>query len=72
MNSDYDILIVGGGMVGLALGQLLAEQDLAIAIIDSNPAPTKPANAEQLRVSAISRASQHLLTRLGVWNDTLL
>ena len=72
MNSDYDILIVGGGMVGLALGQLLAEQDLAIAIIDSNPAPTKPANAEQLRVSAISRASQNLLTRLGVWNDTLL
>lgn len=71
MHTDYDILIVGGGMVGLALGKLLAEQELSIAIIDANPAPTAT-DSDHFRVSAISRASQTLLTQLNVWNDTLL
>ncbi len=64
-----DIAIVGGGMVGAALGCACAERGLRIAIIDGQP-PQRlwPAGQVDLRVSALSRASQRLLERIGVWS----
>ncbi|MEA3639653.1 MAG: UbiH/UbiF/VisC/COQ6 family ubiquinone biosynthesis hydroxylase [Lamprobacter sp.] len=65
---QVDIAIVGGGMVGAALGCACAERGLRIAIIDGQP-PQRvwPAGQVDLRVSALSRASQRLLERLGAW-----
>ena len=64
-----DIAIVGGGMVGAALGCACAERGLRIVIIDGQP-PQRvwPAGQVDLRVSALSRASQRLLERLGAWS----
>jgi len=63
-----DVAVVGGGMVGAALGCACAERGLRIAVIDGQP-PQRvwPAGQVDLRVSALSRASQRLLERLGVW-----
>lgn len=71
MKTDYDIVIVGAGMVGLVLAKLLAESELSVAVLDRNKAPTLK-DANNLRVSAISRASQHILSHLGCWNDDIL
>ena len=71
MKTDFDIVIVGAGMVGLALAKLVAETGLTVAVLDRNKAPSMN-DGNNLRVSAISRASQHILTHLGCWNAELL
>lgn len=72
MRLDFDILIVGGGLVGSCLAALLAADrafdDLTIAMLEANP-PQMPPPRDQvdLRVSAISRASQRILQQAGAW-----
>ena len=64
----YDIVIVGGGMVGSALACALGNTPLNIAIVENHkPDLTWPDEGFDIRVSAISRSSQHLFEQLGVW-----
>jgi len=69
--ADFDVLIVGGGMVGACLAAAAANDrelgGLRIALLDANP-PTQPPDAQiDLRVSAVSRASQRILESFGAW-----
>jgi len=64
----FDILIVGGGMVGNALACALGQQDFRVAVIEQRePAREWPTDEVDLRVSALSRASQNILQNLGAW-----
>ena len=64
----FDILVVGGGMVGAAFAAAMSGKGLAIGVIEPRePERAWPEGSVDLRVSALSRASQRLLTRLGVW-----
>jgi 2-octaprenylphenol hydroxylase len=64
----YDLIIVGGGMVGAALGCAAAAQGLSLALVEGRPPQrTWPKAEVDLRVSALSRASQRILRRLGAW-----
>lgn len=75
MTKAYDIIIVGGGMVGATLACGLAAEaenlgleQLKIALIDSNePQLDWDDNTYDMRVSAITRASQRLFKEIGVW-----
>lgn len=72
MKTDFDIVVVGAGMVGACATTLLARSSLCtaarIALVDARP-PVAPApNADiDLRVSAISRATERILTACGAW-----
>lgn len=72
MKPDFDIVVVGGAMAGAGLAALLAADpktaSLRIALVEPKPA-TPPAAGDplDLRVSALSRASQRLLERTGAW-----
>ena len=71
MSKHYDIIIVGAGMVGATLACGLAEEaeQLKIAIIDANePKFDWDKNSYDMRVSAITRASQTLLKHVGAWD----
>lgn len=64
-----DLLIIGGGMVGLALAIDSARSGMKVAVVEQDlPETESPtAGVYSPRVSAISRQSQDWLTGLGVW-----
>lgn len=68
MQSCYDIVIVGGGMVGGALACALGNTSLKIAVIETQlPAAYDPTQDHDLRVSALSIASENILKSIGSW-----
>ncbi len=68
---QYDVVIVGGGMVGSALACLLGEAGLRVALVDARQAPLDGEAVGRghpgMRVSALTPVSQRLLERLGAW-----
>ncbi len=64
-----DILISGGGMVGLPLGLALAQGGLKVVIADAAPPARALDPAFDGRVSALAYASVRMLTALGVWEQ---
>jgi 2-octaprenyl-6-methoxyphenol hydroxylase len=64
-----DVLISGGGMVGLPLGLALAQGGLNTVIVDA-AAPAQALDAKfDGRVSALAYASVRMLKALGVWDS---
>lgn len=64
----FDLVVAGGGMVGAACALACAGRGLRIAVVEPRaPERAWPPGEADLRVSALSRASQRLLARLGVW-----
>jgi 2-octaprenylphenol hydroxylase len=73
MQLDFDIVVVGGGMVGTCVAALAASEptlrDARIALLEPNTPSLPPPNDEvDIRVSAISRASERILTRADAWH----
>ena len=63
---NYDVAIIGGGMVGLATAIGLAQENIKTVVIDAGE--TQNVTGEpRLRVSAINKASTNLLKNLGAW-----
>ena len=64
----FDVLIVGGGMVGTTLACALKDSGMKIGLIEANPpVDIRGDDPMDLRVSAITRASQQIFTALGAW-----
>jgi len=72
MKRDFDVLVAGGGMVGAGCAALLGAyrptSSLRVAILEPKPACLPAADEPlDLRVSALSRASQRVVERAGAW-----
>lgn len=64
----YDVVIIGGGMVGASLACALAPDGLKIAVLDAGRLDLDwPEAGFDLRVSAITRASEAFLKRIHAW-----
>ncbi len=70
-STDCDVIVVGGGLVGLSFACLLtasvAPRELRIAVID-HAAPSAPGDQIGLRVSALSPASRAVLVACDAWD----
>ncbi|QGY28390.1 3-demethoxyubiquinol 3-hydroxylase [Pantoea cypripedii] len=67
-DSQFDVVVIGGGMVGAALACGLAQQQFRVAVVErAEPAPFDAARAPDVRVSAIGASSVALLKQLNVW-----
>jgi 2-polyprenylphenol 6-hydroxylase len=70
---DFDVLIVGAGVIGTTMASLLVARGLVtrdrVAVIADrlSPPAAVPDTDWDLRVFALSRASQRLLTLCGTW-----
>jgi len=68
----FDIVVVGGGMVGAASACLLADLGLKVAVVEAKaPIAYSPEQPMDLRVSAISAGSVDVLKSCGVWTAVL-
>src|ERR1043165_4284183 len=65
--TDYDVVIVGAGIIGLVLACYLQDQGLRIAIINKGTSNTISNLTTQLRFIALTLASQLSLQELNVW-----
>lgn len=73
MTPDYDVAVIGGGAVGAAFAALavrragIAAARVIVIERERPPAPVPGADYD-LRVVALSRASQRILTAAGAWD----
>jgi 2-octaprenylphenol hydroxylase len=72
MSRDFDVVVIGAGVTGTTMAALLGARRLAGAgrvalIAEAAAASATPADDWDLRVFALSRASQRLLTLCGTW-----
>lgn len=69
MIKEYDIVIIGAGMVGLLCANLLQDTGLRIAICEVESLKKENMGDDyDLRVSAINKNSQQLLEKIQCWS----
>jgi 3-demethoxyubiquinol 3-hydroxylase len=72
MKEKFDVVIVGGGMVGAAVACSLGGSSLKVAVIENSPPPPfAPDQPNDLRVSALSIASKNILETVGAWEGVV-
>ena len=65
----FDVIIVGGGMIGLSLVvELSRKMNLSVAIIDPNDCNPTINDSFHTRVSAITPSTQDFLSSINVWD----
>jgi 2-octaprenylphenol hydroxylase len=68
MKLDFDVLVVGAGMVGATLACALGDSRLKVGVLDNRAPVAPPRDDHDLRVSAITLASRAMLRNLGAWD----
>ncbi len=65
----YDVVIAGGGLVGVSLAVALSELPLKIALIEAVEPDNSEASTFDERSIALSRTSKTILSTLGLWPE---
>ena len=65
----YDIVVVGGGIVGLTQALALKLSGLSVAVVEGHVSESMPSGDPQLRVSALTLATENILRNLGAWQS---
>jgi len=68
MSETFDVVIVGGGMVGASLAVALEGLALRIALIEAVPHDAAAQPSFDERTTALSNGSRRILDTLGVWS----
>lgn len=64
---DYDVLIVGGGLVGASLARALAGQGLRIGLVEATPLRGADRPGYDDRVLALAYGTRLIFQGLGLW-----
>jgi 2-polyprenyl-6-methoxyphenol 4-hydroxylase len=68
MQQDFDIIIVGGGMVGASMACALADADLDIAVIEASSPDSDRQPSFDERTVALTHSSRQIFAGLGIWD----
>lgn len=67
-STSFDIVVIGGGMVGAVLAVALERAGFAVGLVEAKRPPAFDASGDyDLRVSAIAPGPRRLLENLGLW-----
>ena len=66
---DYDLIIVGGGLIGASLACAIAGQGLRLALIEAQDMAGEQHASYDERSIAVAYGSQRILGSLGLWQD---
>jgi len=66
---EFDVIIVGGGMVGASMACALAGSDLTVAVIESFPVDSKASPSFDERTIALTYSSRQVFAGLGLWDE---
>jgi 2-octaprenyl-6-methoxyphenol hydroxylase len=68
-DTQFDIVIAGGGMVGASLALAIAPLGLRVAVVEpvARDAASQPSFDD--RTTALSRSSQRMFEAMGLWDD---
>ncbi len=69
MSVDYDIVIVGGGMVGASMACSLADTDYRIAVIEAFKPDSDQQPSFDERTVALTYSSKLIFNAIGAWLD---
>ena len=76
VNVNYDIAVIGGGMVGIPLAIGLANQGFSILLVERGSLSEVPdiglSNSFDWRSTAISAGSVNILSALNLWDEQAL
>jgi 2-octaprenyl-6-methoxyphenol hydroxylase len=67
VRTDYDILIIGGGLVGASLACALRESPLRIGVIEAVPLTTSTQPSYDDRTLALAYGSKKIFESMGCW-----
>jgi 2-octaprenylphenol hydroxylase len=72
-DTNYDVAIIGAGMVGATLASLLSRSGFSVALVEARePEAFDPTAEVGLRVSAVSPGSVAILEQAGAWKQVAL
>lgn len=66
---EFDVLIVGGGLVGASLAAALAKLPLKVAVVEAFPFGSRGQPSFDDRVAALSWGSRRILESMGLWTS---
>ena len=66
-SEKYDVVIVGGGLIGMSMAAALASTPLKILLLEQAQMAALHANLLDLRTTGLTCSSKKVLTKAGVW-----
>ncbi len=66
-NEDFDICVIGGGILGLVAALMCVKKGISVCVIDSNVRRQNTEKSE--RYFLLSVSSKRILSHIGLWGD---
>lgn len=64
---QYDIVIVGGGLIGMSMAAALADAPCSVLLLEQNKVAPVNANMLDLRTTGLTRSSEKVFSYIGLW-----
>ncbi|MCG8436342.1 MAG: 2-octaprenyl-6-methoxyphenyl hydroxylase, partial [Gammaproteobacteria bacterium] len=65
--NEFDVLIVGGGMVGASLAAALAPLQIRVGLVEAIPFQASAQPSYDDRVTVVAEGSRRILSTIGLW-----
>ncbi len=70
-STEYDLIIIGGGLAGASLAVALAKTNYRIAVIEAFAVDADAQPSYDERTIALTYSARHIFSQLGVWDSQI-